>query len=496
MKTICLSLLLSASYLTAIPSVPSLLFGVNGEEWQEGGRLPDFSYAGYHQGEIPLPIRPYDVSVSTFGALGDGVHDDSDAFQKAINASKGKVIYIPPGKYLITKQLKIVNHQGTVLQGAGRDATTLFFPLSLDKIYPGTNTPYPGSIFGLYHSYGGLILIGARDDKKALFPQQPLTQVTAFAPQGSQTLTVANTSALHVGQECILSMNSSTTSLAKYLLGGDLTHFTINPSAIQANFSFIIECIAGNTITLNRKLPFNVDLAWKSTLLPAKMASEECGIQDLTISFGRQKYVMPEPGYNGVFFQYTRNSYLRRLRIKNSDNAIIVRGSYNNTFDDIIFECNEPPSTPTGHFGIFYNIAFDNLANNILFKSTFQHGLSVYNSHLNVSRNSAGMNGGGLSIDHRGQAPSRNLFSNIIAQKPYSKSGNNATDGYKAGEYETYWHVSGVSSNWPAIFGPAAKNIVGASGVSSLNTLWYEAIPNNTLTPVELSDAQFQLRHE
>ena len=54
------------------------------------------------------------VSVKDFGALGDGNHDDSEAFQKAVDAfnanSFGSIwgdgrLYIPKGRYKITKSI-------------------------------------------------------------------------------------------------------------------------------------------------------------------------------------------------------------------------------------------------------------------------------------------------------------------------------------------------------------------------------------------------------
>ncbi|MBP9842174.1 MAG: hypothetical protein KBC64_07110, partial [Simkaniaceae bacterium] len=110
-------------------------------------------------------------------------------------------------------------------------------------------------------------------------------------------------------------------------------------------------------------------------------------------------------------------------------------------------------------------------------------------------KNSSNVGKASLSIDHRGSIPTRNLFSNITAQIPFGTSGDSGTEGVKAGQYETYWNVRGVTSNWPSIFGKATKNIVGATGKSSLGILWYEAIPNALLVPQELHSAQFELRH-
>ena len=49
------------------------------------------------------------VSVKDFGAVGDGVTDDTDAFEAAIDASYG--VYIPAGEYLITREISVKSYQ-------------------------------------------------------------------------------------------------------------------------------------------------------------------------------------------------------------------------------------------------------------------------------------------------------------------------------------------------------------------------------------------------
>jgi hypothetical protein len=45
------------------------------------------------------------ISVKDFGAVGDGSHDDTQAFKNAINAAQGGAVFVPFGKYLITSNL-------------------------------------------------------------------------------------------------------------------------------------------------------------------------------------------------------------------------------------------------------------------------------------------------------------------------------------------------------------------------------------------------------
>ena len=75
----------------------SQLWGEGGQQWDRAGRLTDFSYAGYHRGECPLPELSPAANVKDFGAVGDGTTDDTAAFQRALQKAGGKTIVVPAG---------------------------------------------------------------------------------------------------------------------------------------------------------------------------------------------------------------------------------------------------------------------------------------------------------------------------------------------------------------------------------------------------------------
>ncbi len=132
------------------------LVGVNGgnvnpwrsslypEDWrpgyrdQEGRFLHDFSYAGYHRGEVNMPSDPcgsmIDVTQAPYQADRTGVLDATAAIQTALDAAGaagGGIVYLPPGTYRIkppggADYALSISHSGVVLRGAGSSETFLF----------------------------------------------------------------------------------------------------------------------------------------------------------------------------------------------------------------------------------------------------------------------------------------------------------------------------------------------------------------------------------
>ncbi len=96
-----------------------------------GAFLHDFSYAGYHRSELPLP-EPSSfpgslVSVVDFGADASGETDSTAAFQAAIDALSpgGGRVWVPPGTFRIDATLA-VESSGVVIQGEGPTSRVYF----------------------------------------------------------------------------------------------------------------------------------------------------------------------------------------------------------------------------------------------------------------------------------------------------------------------------------------------------------------------------------
>ncbi|MBN1671242.1 MAG: hypothetical protein JXR37_09430 [Kiritimatiellae bacterium] len=112
------------------------------DNWQPGYRdaqgrfLHDFSYAGYHHGEKPLPSgnhsRVFDVSAPPYHADRTGATDATAAVQQAIKdagAAGGGIVFLPAGTYRLLGGLRLYDSR-VVLRGAGSEgeqATRLLF---------------------------------------------------------------------------------------------------------------------------------------------------------------------------------------------------------------------------------------------------------------------------------------------------------------------------------------------------------------------------------
>lgn len=76
-----------------------------------------------------LQFRPRSfVNVKDYGAVGNGVANDTEAIQKSIAACiaiGGGIVYLPPGSYAISATLLIDNISGVLIRGAGVEVTVI-----------------------------------------------------------------------------------------------------------------------------------------------------------------------------------------------------------------------------------------------------------------------------------------------------------------------------------------------------------------------------------
>ena len=444
---------------------PSALYGVDGVDWDPLGRLPDFSYAGYRAGEHPLPEPAVVADVTDFGAVGDGITDDTAAFQAAIDATSGGAVSIGAGTWRIEGELHIRDGD-IVLRGAGAE-TVLDFPNSLTDIR-GAAPQWSWN--------GGLIQVEPRSNPA------DITDVVVGAVRGDRTLTVEDASALSAGDLVVLSLvDGGDGSLGSHLHNDQ---FPGGSCAYQVpmtlDWPVRIASVDGTTVTLAQPLRVDARLAW-SPRLRSHPTLSDVGVEHLTIRFPDTEYAghLDEPGYNGIFF--TRgvvDSWVRDVTFVNADNAVLVdRLSKHHTITDIRIEGRK------GHHGLNIAFAADGLYDGLEFQADFVHHITVdHRANGNVFKNVVGA--AEVHLDHHRDAPFENLFSNFDAEISFFHGGNLCA-GHPSGARETLWGLPGPIL--PPYWIGAQGNAVGSWTIDDTLTddaEWVETVDH--LQPADL----------
>lgn len=477
----------------------SQLWGQEGEKWRPDSRLPDFSLAGYRRGQENYRIPNLSISVKDFGARGDGQTDDTLAFRQALEHGAGKIIEIPPGRYLLNG-LFTLRHSGTVLRGAGSERTVIVFQTPGDIL-----SPQPARTDGNEPTTGwswayGLISVGTGP-----YRSRPGVRVIKEQKRGEATLVIERAN-FHPGQEILLRLqDDKEKSLLHYLYRGH----TGNISGLnnwQVVEVFRVTATNGQQIRLDRPLRFDVQLRWRPQVEPFDPTVTDVGIEGICFDFPLEKYRghFQEVGWNPVEIKAdAAHCWLRDLRIRNADSGPFVHGFFC-TVENVVFEADPGRLSPggyCGHHGITLS-GQDCLVRDFHFRCRFIHDLTVQSAVGCVFAEGKGVD---INFDHHRWAPYENLFTAIDAgrgSRLFASSGGGMRGNHSAAG-ATFWGViTEKPVPWPYHFGIPCINIVGVNIAGSENLAvdlpdesdcsrpWLEMIPPHLLRPRNLYEAQ------
>lgn len=478
----------------------SSLWGEQGELWQPTSRLTDFSYAGYHRGETDLPLRNPDVSVKDFGAVGDGAHDDTAAFQACLARSGGKVIAVPAGAYLITGILTL-DQSGTILQGAGPEKSRLVFSKPLNDIAPNWGATTTGQRTSNYSWSGGFVAI------KGKINQQTMASVASPRQRGQNQLVVDDISKFKVGQSIyLIASDTEEQTLANHLYQGDAGPMdNLGPrTAINWAAKVVFIDNSSRTLTLDRSLTADIRTEWAPKLCELRSTVEEVGVEGLGFEFPNQPYLghFTELGFNAIALSGVRNCWVRQVVVWNCDSGIFVSGIQNTVTDLHLRSQRQVEKTrrATGHHGVTLG-GQDNLLSNFVVETRFMHDITVTRgSSGNVVSQGRGLD---ICFDHHRYAPYANLFTEIDVGEGSRmfQSGGGASLGRHSAAWTTFWNIQSQRPiDWPAGWSPELINIIGVNARTSSmlgenqQARWFEAIPPKHLSPSNLYQSQLSKR--
>lgn len=490
------SLLLGSGLLASSANAQqhSKLWGSAGEAWSPGDRLPDFSFAGYRFGEEEPPQVEVACSVKDFGAVGDGEHDDTQAFKDAIAKTESGAILVPPGRYVITDILWI-RKPNVVLRGAGPEESVLYFPKPLEEIKPNMGATTGGRATSNYSWSGGMVWI------KGKYENANITLVTDLAKRGEYWLEVKSAKDIDVGEIVLISVEEDgQKTLEDYLYSGDPGD-TEKMAPARANMRSRVLEIDGNRLRLERPLSFDVRPEWNPMLKGGGSSVYESGVEELSFEFPNTPYEghFTELGYNAISIGNAVDCWARNVRILNSDSGIFLRG-FNCTVDGVLIESERKTDNrgKTGHHGL--DMGQDCLLQNFDIRTEFIHDITVdYFAARNVVKNGRAVD---MTLDHHKKAPYQNLFTNLdCGVGTYIwQCGGGAALGKHCGARGTFWGLRADKniSPPPNAFGPPSIIFVGLTtdepSTLDKDGVWWEAIPPKELTPLDLHAAQLKRR--
>ena len=133
--TLYLPILITGQVLPRSGASGPAVWGIDGEMWNKN-LLLDWSWTGYGAKEREIPEPPVATNVMDFGAIGDGVFDNTGPINAAIGRAAdmgGGTVIIPAGRFLIGGRIDIRSNN-IVLQGSGPNITVLYAPEPLARI--------------------------------------------------------------------------------------------------------------------------------------------------------------------------------------------------------------------------------------------------------------------------------------------------------------------------------------------------------------------------
>lgn len=351
------------------------------------GRLPDFSYAGYHWGERPLPDHPVTFNVTDFGATGQDMNDDTRAFQAALDeahARSGPVtLGIPAGVYHLSGVL-LLERDSLVLRGSGPGSTTIYIekPLGALDMPPGFTRPTDtelvrGRAVSPFTQAGGIIW--SRTPDESTYDQS--TSILGFS-RGGHAIQIAEPELVAAPGEA-------------HIVWGRENLLQVSITGKE-----------GNVIYTKAPLPMGLADAPEARLLPINQLTE-IGIEHLTIEFEPVPYGghQLEDGYNAVYLTGVRHGWVRNVEIINSDAGVIVEDAAHVTLEDIRIKGRE------SHIGIELIDSWHNLTRRIQMDSDAIHPIGILGaSGYNVMHESRFDHIFDISSSHP------NLFDNLVMQ--------------------------------------------------------------------------------
>ncbi|MDQ8180326.1 DUF4955 domain-containing protein [Pelagicoccus sp. SDUM812005] len=321
----------------------SLLLGASEiEKLEQSLSLPDYSYAGYHRSERPIPhVEGPVFDVVAYGAVPDDEKSDRAAIQAAVDAAQeagGGVVLFPPGRFELNAIGDVdslrVSGSKIVFRGAGAEKGGSI--LSMKEAMP---PPPPMKLWMSPYA----IEVGDRSE------DERIGKILANAEAGERRIQVENASALRVGDWIALRLLENDPDFVRSELSG-FDHPETRWTSIWQNGVSIwerhqVESVAGNEVVLTSPIFKPIDSRYDWSVVRLYPLSE-IGFESLrfegswTEPFDHHRSWLDDGGYSILKLNNVANSWIRDCVFVNLNRVCVIVNSVQVTVADCRLEGN------------------------------------------------------------------------------------------------------------------------------------------------------------
>ena len=285
----------------------ALIYGRYANEGQSNKvhRLPDFSFAGYRGGGVPLPSAPVKATVSPVSG------DDRATIQTAIDkvgklspAASGLrgAVLLKKGTYQVSDTLYI-NKSGVVLRGEGQHAGGTV--LVATKKAQHTLIHIKGSGSGLGEVSGTKVKI-----------------TSSYVPVGSRSFQVSSAAKFKVGHSVVVLRTPNST----WINALGMNKYGWTPSKYTIGHERRVIGISGNNVTVDIPLVDTLESKYGGgSLYRASITGriQECGVEDLRLDSVYSGSTDEKHGWFGVQLSRAENSWVSRVTVRHFGYAAV-----------------------------------------------------------------------------------------------------------------------------------------------------------------------------
>lgn len=325
--------LIAASWVGAATSIAQI---------ERGQGIPDYSYAGYHRSERPIPeVEGPIFNIVDYGAKPNDEKSDRAAIQAAIDAAAangGGVVLVPKGRFDLGQKSNagsvFIRHSNVVLRGEGSGPGGSLLYMS-EALAP----PPPMKLWASPYVFQ----IGAiRKEKK-------LGRIAAHASRGAWEIELETPVDLQAGDWIALQLKDNSPELVKSELAGfqviDPRWKSIIRDGVTVTERHQVASVKGNRIRLTTPIikPIDVRYNWRVVHFEPL---EEIEIENLRFEgawserFEHHKNWLHDGGYSMVSMKGVVDSWIRDCVFVNLNCVGAVNGSAQVTVLDNVIEGN------------------------------------------------------------------------------------------------------------------------------------------------------------